>query len=409
MADYFVDEFLEPDELIQVGNNLYGVIYMATSSGGSLPIYIRVDEPSMLKPGVEPDMVFETVDDVEEYNGEYVFMDYALGYSEVMTLAELSEDNTSVEKILRITQDQLEYNAKTYGDHYLDLDIQYAFALAGVLGLQTVPPELLAETNWYKNNPSDAARAWAEFEFSNPDEAADIIRDNLQVYKLEANALGLSGPELNNLVIDLNTYVTSGKITKSEADNIVKNLSDSARMASMGGISAIHEDFQKYVGKINQTKNGYSRAEQLVMEYGGPLLLDGYRSSGKLDAIAAELRVGAEFGTTATIEDKIKEDLQKAADSLYAFAKGSKYIDWSASFESLTKSILGQKGLTEEQKIKVARNAQRFQGDYQAFETSMYKDYIDTPYIQEEILSAAARNLDQDISGVFNASTIYRR
>ena len=58
MPDYFVDEFIEPDELIQVGDTLYGVIYMTTSLGGSLPLYIRVDEPSMLKQGVKPDMMF---------------------------------------------------------------------------------------------------------------------------------------------------------------------------------------------------------------------------------------------------------------------------------------------------------------------------------------------------------------
>src|SRR5210317_1609731 len=118
MADYFVDEFIEPNELIQIGDSLYGVIYMTTSSGGSLPLYIRVDEPSMLKEGVKPDMVFATIEEVEEYNGEYVFMEYQLGYSEVMTLAEQSAANTSTDKILNITQDQLEYNAKHIGDHY---------------------------------------------------------------------------------------------------------------------------------------------------------------------------------------------------------------------------------------------------------------------------------------------------
>jgi len=45
---------------------------MATSAGDNMPIYIRVDEPSMLKAGVVPDMVFDTVDALEEYNGEFV-------------------------------------------------------------------------------------------------------------------------------------------------------------------------------------------------------------------------------------------------------------------------------------------------------------------------------------------------
>ena len=57
----------------------------------------------------------------------------------------------------------------------------------------------------------------------------------------------------------------------------------------------------------------------------------------------------------------------------------------------------------------VARKAQKFQGNYEDFETSMYQEYIDTPYVQEEILTKASRSLTQDISGVFNASTIYKR
>ena len=408
MPDYFVDEFIEPDELIQVGDTLYGVIYMTTSLGGSLPLYIRVDEPSMLKQGVKPDMMFETVDDVEAYNGEYVFMEYQLGYSEVMTLAEQSAANTSIDKILSITQDQLEYNARHYGDHYLDLDMQYAFALSGLLGLDTVPTELLSETSWYKSHPSAEARAWVEFSFQNEEEAAQIINDNLAYYKLEAGQKGLSGEEINNLIADLNSAVTTGKITKPEANEIIKNLGDSARRKLMGGDSVIHEDFQKYIGKIQETRGGYSAAEVLVLEYGGPLLLDGYKNNGKLDEIAAKLRLDAESGTSNN-EVLIKEDLQKAADVLYPWAKGSKYSGWAGSFESLTTKILGQKTLTPTQLTNVARQAQKFQGNYQDFETYMYKEYIDTPYIQEEILSSAARSLQEDVSGVFNASTIYRR
>jgi len=408
MADYFVDEFIEPDELIQVGDNLYGVIYMATSAGDNMPIYIRVDDSSMLKAGVEPDMVFDTADALEEYNGEFVFMEYQLGYSEVMTLAEQSQANTSHDKMLSITQDQLEYNARHYGDHYLDLDMQYAFGLSALLNLDTVPTELLSETSWYKSHPSDAARAWAEFSFQNEEEAAKIINDNLAYYKLEAGQKGLAGEEINNLIADLNTAVTTGKITKPEANEIIRNLGDSARRKLMGGDSVIHEDFQKYIGKIQETRGGYSAAEMLVLDYGGPLLLDGYKNNGKLDEIAAKLRLDIESGTS-TNETLIKEDLQKAADVLYPWAKGSKYSGWAGSFESLTTKILGQKTLTPTQLTNVARQAQKFEGNYQDFETYMYKEYIDTPYIQEEILGAAADKLQEDVSGVFNASTIYRR
>jgi len=59
--------------------------------------------------------------------------------------------------------------------------------------------------------------------------------------------------------------------------------------------------------------------------------------------------------------------------------------------------------------MNVARQAQKFEGNYEDFETYMYKEYIDTPYIQEEILNSASRSLQEDVSGVFNASTIYRR
>jgi hypothetical protein len=145
-----------------------------------------------------------------------------------------------------------------------------------------------------------------------------------------------------------------------------------------------------------------------VLDYGGPLLLDGYKNNGKLDEIAAKLRLDAESGTSNN-EILIKEDLQKAADVLYPWAKGSKYNVWAGSFESLTTKILGQKTLTPTQLTNVARQAQKFQGNYQDFETYMYKEYMDTPYIQEEILSSASRSLQSDVSGVFNASTIYRR
>lgn len=408
MADNFVDEFIEPEELIQVAGVLYGVIYMPTSQGDNMPIYIRVDEPSMLKDNYVVTNTYESVDELEEANGEFVFMEYELGMSEVMTLAEMQGDATSIDKMLAITQDKLEYNARHYGDHYTDLDMMYAFGLSAILGLDTVPTELLQNTSWYKSHPSDAARAWAEFSFQNEEEAAEIINDNLAVYKLEAGVKGLSGEEVNNLIVDLNTAVTTGKITKSDANEIIKNLGDSARRKLMGGDSVIHEDFQKYIGKISETRTGYSAAEQLILEYGGPLLLDGYKSSGKFDEIAAKLRLDAEFGTDNN-ETIIKEDLQKAADALYPWAKGSKYANWAGSFESLTTKILGQTTLSESQKMNVARKAQKFQGNYEEFETSMYKEYIDTPFVQEEILGAAADRLQSDISGVFNASTIYKR
>ena len=408
MADFFVDEFIEPDELIQVGDTLYGVIYMQTSNGDQMPLYIRVDEPSMLKDGVAPSQVYATVDEVEEANGEFVFMEYEMGMSEVMTLAELSTANTTIDKILGITQDRLEYNARHYGDHYLDLDMQYAFALSALLNLDTVPTELLSETSWYKSHPSAEARAWAEFSFQNEEEATQIINDNLAYYKLEAGSKGLAGEDINNLIADLNSAVTTGKITKTEANDIIKNLGDSARRKLMGGDEVIHEDFRKYIGKIEETRSGYSAAEILVLDYGGPLLLDGYKNNGKLDEIAAKLRLDTEYGTSNN-EILIKEDLQKAADALYPWAKGSKYSGWAGSFESLTTKILGQKTLTPTQLMNVARQAQKFQGNYQDFETYMYKEYIDTPYIQEEILGDASRSLQEDVSGVFNASTIYRR
>jgi len=408
MADNFVDEFIEPEELIQVAGVLYGVIYMPTSQGDNMPIYIRVDEPSMLKDNYVVNNTYESVDELEEANGEFVFMEYELGMSEVMTLAEMQGDATSIDKMLAITQDKLEYNARHYGDHYTDLDMMYAFGLSAVLGLDTVPTELLQNTSWYKSHPSDEARAWAEFSFQNEEEAEKIINENLSYYKLEAGYKGLSGEEVTNLIVDLNTAVTTGKITKSEANEIIKNLSDSARRKLMGGDSVIHEDFQKYIGKINETRTGYSAAEQLILEYGGPLLLDGYKSSGKFDEIAAKLRLDAEFGTENN-ETIIKEDLQKAADALYPWAKGSKYTNWAGSFESLTTKILGQTTLTPTQLMDVARQAQKFEGNYEDFESAMYKKYIDTPFVQEEILGAAADRLQSDISGVFNASTIYKR
>ena len=147
MADNFVDEFIEPEELIQVAGVLYGVIYMPTSQGDNMPIYIRVDEPSMLKDNYVVTNTYESVDELEEANGEFVFMEYELGMSEVMTLAEMQGDATSIDKMLAITQDKLEYNARHYGDHYTDLDMMYAFGLSAVLGLDTVPTELLQNTS----------------------------------------------------------------------------------------------------------------------------------------------------------------------------------------------------------------------------------------------------------------------
>lgn len=414
MADNFKPEFIEPDELISVAGVLYGVIYMQVfdaegNNAGLLPIYLKVDNMSMLNAGYVVDNTYDSVEALEEANGEFVFMEHWQGMSELFTVSELEATGfTTAEQLLSVTQNQMELKAKYYGDHYLDLDMLYAYGLSALLDLDTVPIELLQETNFYKNNPSDAARAWIEYENRFPDEATQIIADNLAYYKLYSGGAGLAGDGVNDLIADLNTAVTTGKLTEAEAGDIIKNLGDSARLKLMGGKAVIPEEFQKYIGKINQTRNGYAAAEDLVLSYGGPLLLDGYKSNGKLDEIAHKLRLDAEFGTV-TNETIIKEDLQKAADALYPWAKGSKYQDWSGGFESLTKNILGKKALSTSEQMNVARQAAKFNGNYQDFETYMYKQYIDTPYIQEEILGAAADRLNQDISGVFNASTIYKR
>ena len=414
MADNFKPEFVEPDELISVAGVLYGVIYMQVydtegNKAGLMPIYLKVDNPDMLNPGHVIDATYDSIDALDEANGEFVFIEHWQGMSELMTVAELEETGfTTPEALLSVTQNQMEIKAKFYGDHYLDLDMLYAYGLAAVLDLDTVPIEILQETSFYKDNPTAEARAWVEFENRFPDEAAQIIADNLAYYKLYSGGAGLAGEGVNDLIAELNTAVTTGKLTEAEAGDIIKNLGDSARLKLMGGKSILPEEYQKYIGKIKQTRNGYSAAESLILEYGGPLLLDGYRANGKLDEIASKLRLDAEFNTT-TNETLIKEDLQKAADALYPFAKGSKYGNWGSSFESLTRNILGQTTLSQGQKMVVARKAQKFQGNYEDFETSMYQEYIDTPFVQEEILTKASRSLTQDISGVFNASTIYKR
>lgn len=414
MADNFKPEFVEPDELISVAGVLYGVIYMQVydtegNKAGLMPIYLKVDNPDMLNPGHVIDATYDSIDALDEANGEFVFIEHWQGMSELMTVAELEETGFSTtDALLSVTQNQMEIKSKFYGDHYLDLDMLYAYGLSALLDLDTVPIEILQETSFYKDNPTDSARAWIEYENRFPDEAANIIADNLAYYKLYSGGAGLAGEGVNDLIAELNTAVTTGKLTEAEAGDIIKNLGDSARLKLMGGKSILPEEYQKYIGKIKQTRNGYAAAEDLILEYGGPLLLDGYRANGKLDEIASKLRLDAEFNTT-TNETLIKEDLQKAADALYPFAKGSKYGNWGASFESLTRNILGQTTLSQGQKMVVARKAQKFQGNYEDFETSMYQEYIDTPFVQEEILTKASRSLTQDISGVFNASTIYKR
>tara|TARA_R100001510_G_scaffold3235_2_gene2570 strand:+ start:15892 stop:17136 length:1245 start_codon:yes stop_codon:yes gene_type:complete len=414
MADNFKPEFVEPDELISVAGVLYGVIYMQVydvegNKAGLLPIYLKVDNPDMLNPGHVIDATYDSIDALDEANGEFVFIEHWQGMSELMTVQELENSGfTTTDALLSVTQNQMEIKAKFYGDHYLDLDMLYAYGLSALLDLDTVPIEILQETSFYKDNPTDSARAWIEYENRFPDEAASIIADNLAYYKLFSGGAGLAGEGVNDLIAELNTAVITGKLDEAVAGDIIKNLGDSARLKLMGGKSIIPEEYHQYIGKIKQTRNGYAAAELLILDYGGPLLLDGYRTNGKLDEIASKLRLDAEFNTS-TNETLIKEDLQKAADALYPFAKGSKYGNWGSSFESLTRNILGQTTLSEGQKLVVARKAQKFQGNYEDFETSMYQEYIDTPFVQEEILTKASRSLTQDISGVFNASTIYKR
>jgi hypothetical protein len=329
----------------------------------------------------------------------------------IFSLSDLKQETaddplSNLDAILANVDNDLERKAQKFGSSwYLDDEVQQLFAYGAITGESITP--YLEDLSWWKNTTEDE-RDWIKLVYRDPNKANEIIKDNYQSLLLSLNQLQITGEGADDLIKQLTSDLSSGKFgtgseASSEINSIVSLLVDSVKRQQSGGLEALPEDYQGYVGRINETKSGEGTAFDLVEKYLGTEAAHSYRESGLLKEYSGLLRADSEAGTTINA-DMINEELQKAHDKLYPEFEGSKHQSWSTTLYEDTRAILGKTSLSRGDKKKVDLISQSVGGDRTLIRGAIRKEFEDDPSYQNTVLQNVSRVFGQDQSGVFYAS-----
>jgi len=385
---FFEPEFTQPDDLIQVDGNYYGV-FNVQGEGYSMPVLVYVDDVNALLPGAKPSFV-GTQDEWEEANGR-LFVDI-MDYSSIK-----NPDNQTWEELESALERELERTANKLGEWIFEDEIINLYTVSALSG-KAITSEDLENTNYFLTT-SPEERKWMQLSVVSPAEAQKLLEDNIQSFNTYLFGSGITGEGINALSEKLSMDVSSGKISSNEAINIVRLISDPVYRSISGGDDTIPEAYKGYTETINSTKAGTLSAEGLITEYVGKQALDGFRQSGLIEKYAGMLRLDAQ-NKSNIMQNTIIRELQTAHDKLFPHFAGAKHSTWSGPFYEYFGNIT-KTSLSADDKVYVDNLARDFKGDFTAMGKKIRGDYIDTPGVKNDMISNMGRQFQQDLSAAY--------
>ncbi len=385
---YFEPEFTQPDDLILVDGNYYGV-FNVDGDDYSMPVLVFVDDTSALLEGATPSFV-GTKAEWEEANNR-LFVDI-MDYSQIK-----NPENQTWEDLETSLERNLNRTAAKLGDWVFDDEIMNLYALSALTG-QPVQQADIENTNYWLTT-SQQERNWIQLMALAPEEANQLLFDNKASFNQFLFSQDVTGAGVEGLSTALSTAVSTGKISSGEAANIIKLLSDDVYRQISGGIDTIPPEYQGYLDTINSTRAGELSAEGLIAEYLGINAVQGFRDSGLLDSYAGMLRMDA-ANESNIMRNKIIKELQQAHDSMFPHFKGGKHSTWSAPFYQYFTQIT-KISPSMEDKSYIDNMARDFSGDFNAMGTKIRGDYIDTPGVKNDMISNMGRQFEQDLSAAY--------
>lgn len=385
---YFEPEFTQPDDLIQVDGNYYGV-FNVEGPGYAMPVLVFVDDTNALLPGVTPSFV-GTKDEWEEANNR-LFVDI-MDYSTIK-----NPDNQTWEELESALERELQRTANKLGEWIFEDEIINLYTVSALTG-KPISSEDLENTNYFLTT-SPEERKWIQLNAISPAEAQKLLEDNIQSFNTYLFGSGITGSGINNLSNKLSLDVSSGKISSNEAINIVRLISDPVYRNVSGGNEAVPEAYRPYMEQINSTKAGELSAEGLIVEYLGQQALEGFKTSGLVEKYAGMLRMDAQNNSNI-MQNTIIKELQTAHDTLFPNFKGAKHSTWSGPFYQYFRNIT-KITPSNEDKSYIDNLARDFKGDYNAMGKKIRGDYIDTPGVKNDMISNMGRQFQQDLSAAY--------
>jgi len=385
---FFEPEYTQPDDLIQVDGNYYGV-FNIQGDDFDMPVLVFVDDTNALLTNVNPSFV-GTKEQWEDANNR-LFVN-VMDYSQIKNPGSQTWDEleTALER-------NLERTAQKLGNWVYDEEILELYTLSALTG-QPVTQTDLESTNYFLTT-TPQERSWIRLQTVAPDEATQLLEDNKASFNTFLFSQGVAGMGIDGLSNSLSSAVSSGQIKSAEATNIIRLLSDPVYRQISGGDDVIPDNYKSFLGEIESTRAGELSAEGLVSEYMGAQALQGFRDSGLLDKYAGMLRLDAASDSNI-LQNQIITELKTAHDKMFPHFEGSKHAVWSAPFHSFFTEITKISPGGPE-KSYIDNLARDFQGDYTAIGKKIRGDYIDSPGVKGDMISNMGRQFEQDLSAAY--------
>tara|TARA_R100000742_G_C4279016_1_gene102670 strand:+ start:2451 stop:3665 length:1215 start_codon:yes stop_codon:yes gene_type:complete len=395
----------QPDELIVVDGEYYAVYNYTTSDGYVMPLVVFVD--------LQESILESALSSATEYTIESFAQEKGSVFLPLFNLSQVKQmdpDNpkTDIDAILENLENDLERKAKYLGKSwYLDNDVQQLFAYGALTGesITDYLDNLQVFQDYNKNE-----RAWLELQYTNPDKAKQILKDNASALRLQAGQLQITGEGVEDLITQLAADVSSGRLTSDQAALQMAYLVDDYKLQMAGGQDVMDSEYLPFLGRINQTQSGMSAAKSLVTAYLGVDAARAFSDNGLLENYASMLRADASAGEGVTVnENKIKDELQAAHDKLFPNYEGSQHAIWSAPLYKTAQTILGKAALSNADKKEIDILSQEMGGDFSLFAGALRKRYENDPTYQDKVLGDMTGVFKQDVSGIFSGQSLVGR
>ena len=385
---YFDPQFAQPDDLIRVDGQYYGV-FNVQGEDYDFPILVFINDESML---LDTTTSFDGSKDDWENTNNRIFV-------ELMDYSSIIDDDDDWVNIESSLERQLERQASLVGDWIFDEEIVSLYAYARLTGNEVTEEDLKLTKLW--DNSTKEERDWMGLYARSPEKAQDLLNKNKGNFNLVLTSSGISGSGRDALASQLNKDVTTKGMGHDEAKQIMKYLSDPYLLSAAGGKDLIPEQYHKYLeeGVIDATKAGELQAVSLIKEYVGESSLKAFQESGLVSKYAGMLRMDGMSGSS-TMKDTIVSELQTAHDTLFPHFNGSKHSVWSPSFYQYASNTVG-KALSTSEKTNVENMARDFKGDFNSIGKQLRKDYINTDFVRNQMIDGMSTKFSQDLSAVY--------
>ena len=250
---YFDPQFAQPDDLIRVDGEYYGV-FNAQGEGYDFPILVFINDESML---LDKATSFDGSKDEWENTNNRMFV-------ELMDYSSIIDEEDEWVNIESTLERQLERQAALVGDWIFDEEIVSLYAYARLTGNKVTDEDLKLTKLW--DNTTESERDWMGLYARSPEKAQDLLNKNKGNFNLALTSSGVSGSGRDTLASQLNKDVTTKGMGHDEAKMIMRYLSDPYLLASAGGKDLIPEQYHEYLeeGVINATKAGELQAVNLI-------------------------------------------------------------------------------------------------------------------------------------------------